>query len=106
MARDDVDDAVDGVGAPQRRARPADDLDAIDVAEDVVLHVPEDAGEERRVDRAPVDHHQQLVGGVGVEAAWRDRPGAVVEARDVDAVGEEQRVGDRRHAGAADVVAA
>ena len=47
VSRDDVDDAVDGVGAPERGARPANHLDAIDVAENVVLHVPEDAGEQR-----------------------------------------------------------
>ena len=70
VARDDVDHAVDGVRAPQRRAGPADHLDAVDVGEDIVLHVPENAGEERRIDRPPVDHHEELVGDVRVEAAW------------------------------------
>jgi hypothetical protein len=45
--RDDVDDAVHGVGPPQRAARPGDDFDAIDVLEQVVLHVPEHPGEKR-----------------------------------------------------------
>src|SRR6185312_14047024 len=39
----DVDDAVDRVRAPQRAARPADDFDAIDVLEQIVLRVPEHA---------------------------------------------------------------
>src|SRR5665213_898872 len=45
-ASDDVDHAIDGIGAPQRAARTADDFDAGDVFEKVVLDVPEDAGEQ------------------------------------------------------------
>src|SRR5690606_33775338 len=75
-ARGDVDDAVDGVHAPQGAARTTDDLDALDVFQHQVLHVPEYAGEQRRIDRAAVDHHQQLVGravAAAVHAARADR---------------------------------
>ena len=40
--RDDVDDAVDGVGAPEHRAGAADDFDALDILEHVVEGIPED----------------------------------------------------------------
>src|SRR2546427_5926816 len=36
-AGDDVDDAIDRVGSPQRTAGTADDFDAVDVLEEVVL---------------------------------------------------------------------
>src|SRR6185295_633710 len=59
---DDVDDAVDGVGAPDGGAGTADDLDAVDVLEVHVLRGPEDAREEGGVDAAAVDEDQELVG--------------------------------------------
>src|SRR5256885_1485740 len=49
VLRDDVDDAIDRVGSPQRGPGPADDLDPVDVREGDLLHVPEHTGEERRV---------------------------------------------------------
>jgi hypothetical protein len=105
VSRDDVDDAVDGVCAPERGAGTADDLDAIDVFQLVIERVPEHAGEQRAVDGAAVDQNQHLVGGDRGEPACGDRPRAVVEPRDVDAVGERDRVGECRHARPPDVVA-
>ena len=102
--RSDVDDAVDRVRAPQRRAGTAYDLDAIDVFELVVERVPEDAGEQRAVHRPPIDHDEHLVRRDRRETARRDGPRAVVEARDVDAVGKSDGIGQRRHAGAADIL--
>lgn len=67
--RDDVDHAVDGVDAPERAPRAADDLDPLDVLEHHVLLIPENTGKEWRVDRSPVDEHEQLVGNRVVEAA-------------------------------------
>src|SRR2546427_4455567 len=64
--RDDVDDAVHRVGAPQRGPGSADDFHPVDVPEGHILHVPEDAGVERRVHGAALDEHQQLIGGRGV----------------------------------------
>jgi hypothetical protein len=57
---DDVDDAVDRVRAPERCPRSADDLDAVYVLEEQVLHVPEDAREERGIDAAGVREDEQL----------------------------------------------
>src|SRR2546427_3175472 len=67
-AGDDVDDAIDRVGSPQRAAGTADDFDAVDILEKVVLYVPEHPAIERGVHRPTVDQHQELVGEVGVEA--------------------------------------
>ena len=52
---DHVDHAVDRVGAPDAAARPANDLDSVDIEERHVLRLPEHAREHRRVDRASVD---------------------------------------------------
>ena len=62
VLRDDVDHAVDRVGAPQRGAWPADDFDPIDVLQERILDVPKHPGEQRRIDRPPVYQHQQFVG--------------------------------------------
>jgi len=40
----DIDHPVDRVRAPKRPAGSADDLDAIDILEQIILHVPKHAG--------------------------------------------------------------
>jgi hypothetical protein len=102
-ARDHIDDAVDRIGAPEGSARPADHLDALDVLEQHVLLIPEDAREERRVDRATVDQHQQLVRDRVVEAAGADCELAGVALRHVQVRRQPQRLGQRQRAGAPDV---
>ena len=72
-----------GVRAPQRGTRTADHLDPVDVLDRHVPQVPEHSGEQGRVDAAPVDHHEQLVGLARVEAAHPDLPGGGVGARDL-----------------------
>jgi hypothetical protein len=57
-ARDDVDDAVDGIRTPECGARTADHLDALDVLQHHHLLVPEDTREQRRVHGAAVDEHE------------------------------------------------
>ena len=47
LLRDDVDDAVHGVRAPDRAAGSADDLDPLDVLDREVLLGPDDSAEER-----------------------------------------------------------
>jgi hypothetical protein len=102
--RDDVDHAVHRVRSPDGASRSGDDLDALDVGEQDVLHVPEHARVERRVDAASVDQHEQLVGEIAAEAADRDRPLVRVVARDLDVRREPQRVRNRRHTAAADIL--
>ena len=64
-----IDNAVDGIRAPESRARSADHLDPVDILEHDVLHVPEDALEKRRVHCPAIDQNQQLIGGCRIEAA-------------------------------------
>src|SRR6267142_1707121 len=101
---DDVDDAVDGVGAPERAGRAADDLDAVDVLHEGILHIPEDAGVEGGVDAAAIHEDQEFVGGAAVEATGGDGPGAVVDLGDFEAGGHTQSLGDAGCAGAANVI--
>ncbi len=71
---DDIDHAVDGVGTPQCASWSADDFNAIDVFKKIVLRFPEDARKKRCVDGPSVDHDQQLVGQIRIEATGADRP--------------------------------
>jgi hypothetical protein len=54
----DVDDAIDGIGAPQRSAGTADDFDAVQIGQQHILRVPKHACVERCVNRTAVDEHQ------------------------------------------------
>src|SRR5213594_4467298 len=105
MTRNDVDDAVYRVRAPQRAARAADDFYALDVFDQRVLHVPEHAGEQRRIDAAPVNEHEQLVGDCGaVEASCRDGISTRVHARDLEVRRQAQYFWDAGVTGPADVL--
>ena len=103
--RHNVDDAIDGIGAPERGAGSANHFNAVDVLQHRVLHVPENAGEQRSVNRPPVDHHEQLVGERVVEAARADGPGVLIDARHFHARRAAQRFGNARGARAANVFA-
>src|SRR5258705_5381038 len=83
--RDDVDDAVDRVRAPERAPGAADDLDALDVLQEDVLDLPVGAGEEGRVDAAPVDENEHGAGQAGRETPHADGPLVRVDARNLDA---------------------
>ena len=100
----DVDDAVDGVGAPHRTARPADHLDAGNIVDEHVLTVPEHTGKAAIVERAPIDEHEQLVGIEIVEAANRHRPPAAVHLGHLDTGDEPQQIRERAQPGSLDVV--
>src|SRR6266853_4257083 len=102
--RDHVDHAIYGVHSPKRRARAADHLDALDVLEHHVLDVPENSREQRRIDGATIDQHQQLVSGRIVEAARADRVGIGVDARDVEIRRDPEGFRETGRAGAADVL--
>ena len=55
-----VDQAVDRNRAPERRARAADHLDLLEIAQENLLHIPEDAGEKWRVKCAAVEQDLEL----------------------------------------------
>ena len=84
-AGDDVDHAVDRIGPPEGGTWAADDLDALDVLEQGVLDVPEDAGEEVVVEGAAGHEDEELVGEAAVEAAGGDGPGVAADPRHLDA---------------------
>src|SRR6185437_16118073 len=56
--RDDVDNAVYGIGPPDGASGTGDHLDTVDILNHHVLHVPVHAAEERRVDRTPIYEYQ------------------------------------------------
>ena len=101
--RDDIDDARHW--RPTGSPGTADDLDAIDVVDQEILGIPEDAREQRRVDRSAIDHHLHLVGAVDCQPAAVDDPGAAVEAAHVYSVGETQGFREISDAGAMQVIA-
>ncbi len=105
-ARDDVDDAVDGIGAPDGAAGAADHLDALDVGQDHVQGFPVDAGKQRRIDAAAVHQHQQLVGQLRGEAARADRIFLGAGEGHLQVRRQAQRFGDRGRARARDLGAA
>ena len=104
-ARGDVDDAVDGVRAPQRATWPADHLDAVHVLEQDVLRVPQHAGIQGRVEDASVQQHEHLVARV-VQAACRDHVVARRALGHIQVGRQPQCVGQGACAGAADLVGA
>src|ERR1700733_6219240 len=55
LFRDDVYDAVEGIGSPDCPARTADHLDPIDVLQRHVQCVPVNSSEKRRVNGASID---------------------------------------------------
>ncbi len=104
VLRDDVDHAVDGVGAPQRCPWSADDFDSVDIREQDILHVPEHARKQRGVDGPAVDQDQQLVGGGAVEPPGADGPLTRIDLCNLQIRSEAQGFGKARCAGAANVI--
>src|SRR5258706_5531918 len=64
---DDVNDAINRIGAPQCRPRTTDDFNAIHIFQHDVLHVPIHSREQGGVDAPAVDENQQLVVETAIE---------------------------------------
>ncbi len=105
MPGDNVDYPVDRIGAPQGRAGPADDLDALHVFQHSVLCLPVDTGEGGIIDAAAIDEHQELVGKAAVETSGSDRPLVRIDARHVKTRHHTQGVGNIRDTGTPQIVA-
>ena len=104
---DDVDDAIDRIHPPQRAARAADHLDALDILQHHVLRVPEHAGKQRRIDRAAVDQDQQLVRRAVVAAVHAARRNGMAHGAGLGhlQVGRQaQRIGKVARTGAMNVI--
>src|SRR5690606_8517641 len=94
LSSDNIDNSVDGVLSPRNGARSADDLDAIDVAEHDVLHVPKDTREERAVYAAAVDQDKKFGSSIGIESARSHEPIARARAYDGQAGHETEDFGN------------
>ena len=101
---DDVDDPVHGIGAPHGSAGAANDFDTVDVLQQQVFAVPEDARECMGVDRPAIDEHEQLVREQIVEPAGRDGPLVRVDLRDLHAGHEPEQLGQRTEPRSPDVI--
>ena len=93
---DDVDDAVDPVGAPQARAGAADHFDPFNVLQRVIHAVPINARVDRVVQRAPVDLHELLADEPVVEPARTHRPFVGVDPRHIHARHQAEQFWNRR----------
>ncbi len=103
-AGDDVDHAIDCVGTPDRRPRPADHLDAGHVLQGQPQRFPHHTGKQRRIDAAPIDQHQQLVGEAVGKAADRHRPLVVADGGNLYARRQTQGFRDVRRTAAPDIL--
>ena len=56
VLRDDIDDAVDRIGAPHRPAGATHDFNTFNILEDKVVHIPEHTGKHGGVNRATIHH--------------------------------------------------
>ena len=102
--RDDVHDAVEGVGAVERRAGAANDLDALDVLDGDGEIAPERRAEQVGVHAAAVEQDEHLVRQALVEAAHRDLGLRPRRLHDVDAGEAPEELGDLRDARKPDVL--
>ncbi len=103
-ARDDVDDAGEGVGAVQGGAWTADDLDAFDVGRGDGQERPERRADQIEEQGAPVDEDEDLVGQAIVEAAQPDVVVGRAVGHDVHARDPAEIVRDGRDAGGAQLL--
>ena len=102
---DDVDDAIDGVGTPERATRAGDYFDAIDVFEHEMLNIPEDSREKWGIDAAAVDIDEQFVGGGGVEAAATNGPLVRIYLGDLKVGRETKSLRERGRTGTSNILA-
>src|ERR1700758_4443630 len=79
---DDIDHSVDCVCSPDRAARPADDLDSLDILKHCVLNLPINSCVEWCVNGSAVDKHEYVSRKGTPEPAYADRPCIRVDARD------------------------
>ena len=91
--RDEVDDAVHGVGAPHRRGRPADHFDLPQLVRIHRQQVPGDEAEEIEIEAAAVEQRQRRRRQRRRRAAHRDVEIARRGLREVDARHRTEQLG-------------
>ena len=104
VLRQDVDDAVDRVGAPQAPARASHDFDAVEIVKEDVLGMPVHTTKRKVVDRPAVNHDEELIGELSTEAAGAHPPCRRLDPRHVHPRHVTQCVRQRVGAAAPDIV--
>ena len=98
--RDDGDDAVDGVRAPEWAAGAANDFDTFDLVDGEIQRLPADAAEQRGVRRAAIDQQKHRAGEAAHRVPAGDGPFVGVPLAHVQPGHQAQGVGKSLHAGA------
>jgi|GEM_PF-4497952 len=101
---DDVDHSVYGIGSPHHSPRTPYHFDLLYVAHGDIDRVPDDAGKQRRIERPPVDHDQNLVGIHPRRPADGHRVGTVVQRENRHARHPAEGFGNRSRARPADIL--
>lgn len=91
---DNIDDPVHCVRAPQRSARPANNLDAINIFKNEIDRIPVDPGKEWRVHAASIDKNEQLRRELAALATDSDGPRVRVDLRHIYFRNYAQQVGN------------
>ena len=91
--RDEIDDAVHGVGAPHRRRRAADHFDLLQLVRIDRQQIPGDEAEEIEIEAAAVEQRQRRGRERRGGAAHRDVEVARRRLRDVDAGHRAEQLG-------------
>ena len=94
LFRDDVDDPVHSVSAPNSSSRTTNYFDSRNVLQRHVLGVPVDAAEKRRINRSAVDEYKQFVSELKVEPSRTDSPGVAIDLRHIQPRHHPKQVGD------------
>ena len=104
VLRYDMDNAIDGVGTPQRRPRSAHNFNTLDILEHHIQGFPKHTGKERRINVSPIDQDQQLVGKAIGKTARRNGPLIAVDTRYLHTGYKAQCLGQARGPGAANLI--
>ncbi len=83
LFRDDVDDTIDSVGAPNAGSWPANHFNALNIFENRILRIPVHTRRKRGQDCPAIDHDQQFVSESLVEPSGCDCPLIGINLRDI-----------------------
>ena len=94
---DDVDDAIHGVWSPDRAARSANNLNAINVLQQYILYLPISTRKQGSVDSSAIDEYEHIARKPAAKTSNADGPLATVDTSDFYSWCEAQRVWNGRH---------
>src|SRR5579883_3408580 len=99
--RNDVDDAVNGIGSPERSTRPTDHLNTVNIFKHQILYIPEYSRKYWIIYRPAINHYQKLVGKLAVKSTRSYRPILRTGLRDLNTRNHSQQLRDALQPGAA-----